>query len=296
MIINLDVDPEAFQAALNRRIGEPDGQLPWLAESIVAELLTLSLQPLVVSGHVLASRTLPYRHYKPTSLIQASAEGILLWYLKLQVDTPKTRVLSQTDFGLPPHLTLHPIRYANEGRTVKFRRQSMKTRERYHIELLNPSIPARLFASAAALHRCGSSCGRSLLDAAIDGVWDWKLRFVCRVCGRAFHCSCFERAIRGLSTDGAKADPRIEFLPKLCHLCTGKPSNLEFCHPMYGSSVLVRYGPYIRKLEHEEGLLQRDAENRVRELLGIPKIGEGWISDAALSARGPPAQRLCGGA
>jgi very-short-patch-repair endonuclease len=51
---------------------------------------------------------------------------------------------------------------------------------------------------------------------------------------------------------------------------------------MYGSSVLVRYGPYIRKLEHEQGLSARDAENRVREALGIAKIGEGWISETQL--------------
>jgi len=285
--INLDINPEEFQKTLGRRITDDNGQLPWLAESVVADLLMADLEPLVASRDLLATRAVPYGQYKPTNLLRASEEGITLWYLKLELDAPKGKVMAQGEFQFPSNLVLHPIRYADDARTVKFKHQSMKTRERHHVELLNPSIPAHLFASVAELHRCGTSCNPSLLDPVIEGVWDWRLRFACRVCGRAYYCSCFEVALQRAPASGRRRRTRdgsgaIEFLPKLCHLCTGKPSNLQFCHPMYGSSVLVKYGPYIRKVEHEEGLSSRDAENRVREILGIARIGEGWISETQL--------------
>jgi hypothetical protein len=285
--INLDIAPEAFQSALNQRITGANGQLPWLAERVVADLLIAGLEPLVASGHLVATRAVPYGRYAPTSLAQASEEGICLWYLKLELDAPKGRAMAQDDFQLPSNLVLQPIRYADGERTVKFNRKSMKTRERHQIELLKPSLPAHLFTPVAERHRCGASCNPSLLDPVIKGVWDWRLRFTCRVCGRAYYCSCFERALQVAPASAKVRRNRggaevVEFLPKLCHLCTDKPSNLEFCHPMYGSSVLVRYGPYVRRLEYEEGLSSRDAENRVREILGIARIGEGWISETQL--------------
>ena len=287
VIINLDIAPEGFQSSLSRRITDADGQLPWLAESIVADLLIAGLQPLIASGHLLSVRATPYGQYKPTTLARASADGIALWYLKLELDAPKGQLWAPTDVQRPAHLILHPLRYADGARTIRFAHKSMKTRERYHIELLNPSIPAHLFTSAAGIHHCGASCNRSLLDPVITGVWDWKLRFICRVCGRAYYCSCFERALKAApKAQGRRARNdvgRVEFLPQLCHVCTGNPSSLTFCHPMYGSRVLscgmdrMSAGSSTRRDSHREM-----RENRVRDLLGIPKIGEGWISETQL--------------
>ena len=59
-------------------------------------------------------------------------------------------------------------------------------------------------------------------------------------------------------------------------------SDLFFCHPMYASSFKVKYGAYIRKFEIDEGLNERDAENKVRELKGVAKIGEKWINETLL--------------
>jgi hypothetical protein len=285
-VINLDFEPEAFRGALTDRIRSADGQLPWLAESIVADLLTASMAPLLTSGYLLAARAVLYGHYKPTCLADAAVNGIVLWYLKLLIDAPKGRVLEEAEFRLPSHLVLNPISYGTFATATKFKHRSMRARERHEIEFLNPSIPSRLFRSVARRHVCGTTCDRALLDPVIDGVWDWQLQFACRLCGRAYYCACFELALqRAPVTHKVRAREKsrsVAFLPSLCHLCTGKPSNLEFCHPMYGSSVLVRYGPYIRKLEHELGLSARDAENRVREALGIARIGEGWISETQL--------------
>jgi hypothetical protein len=51
---------------------------------------------------------------------------------------------------------------------------------------------------------------------------------------------------------------------------------------MYGSAFKVKYGGYIRKFEVDEGLNERQAENYVRDIKGIPRIGEKWISETLL--------------
>ena len=45
---------------------------------------------------------------------------------------------------------------------------------------------------------------------------------------------------------------------------------------------MVGYGAYIRKFEIEKGMSGRDAENYVRDLIGVPRVGEGWINETAL--------------
>jgi hypothetical protein len=51
---------------------------------------------------------------------------------------------------------------------------------------------------------------------------------------------------------------------------------------MYGSAIKVRYGAYIEKFAIAEDLSARDAENKVRDILGVPRIGEGWINETQL--------------
>jgi hypothetical protein len=51
---------------------------------------------------------------------------------------------------------------------------------------------------------------------------------------------------------------------------------------MYGSIVKVHYGAYIEKFAISESISAHDAENKVREVLGVPRIGEGWISETQL--------------
>jgi hypothetical protein len=72
------------------------------------------------------------------------------------------------------------------------------------------------------------------------------------------------------------------FKDGICHLCTGEPSSLFYCHKMYGSPIRVEYGAYIKKLSLEHRITERQAENIVREMRGVPKIGEGWIQETIL--------------
>ncbi len=51
---------------------------------------------------------------------------------------------------------------------------------------------------------------------------------------------------------------------------------------MYGNLMQVRYGAYIEKFVAAENISRRDAENKVRDVLGIPRIGQGWASEGYL--------------
>jgi len=51
---------------------------------------------------------------------------------------------------------------------------------------------------------------------------------------------------------------------------------------MYGSKVKVHYGPYIKRIAIEKNINEHEAENEIRDILGIPHIGEGWVSEREL--------------
>ena len=140
-------------------------------------------------------------------------------------------------------------------------------------------------------------CPPDSLAAYIDGVWDWTIRFVCRVCGKSYYCECFRTALEkhylkaleeknhyaGSRTDKfITAYQKSQFREGICHLCRDIPSEIFYCHPMYGSKVKVHYGPYIKRIAIAKDIDEHEAENEVRDLLGIPHIGEGWVSEREL--------------
>jgi hypothetical protein len=122
-------------------------------------------------------------------------------------------------------------------------------------------------------------------------IWEWRQVFYNKLTGETFFCSCFEKAINKKppiepftvkDTILRNTFKSQKFKDSVCHLCRGKPSDLFFCHPMYGSDFKVRYGAYIKKTEYELDIEEREAENIVREKVGVPKIGEKWINETLL--------------
>lgn len=102
-------------------------------------------------------------------------------------------------------------------------------------------------------------------------------------------CSCFKDAIAkervGLVMKHVHLKYALEhhsFKDSICHICTNTNSDLMYCHKMYGSAFKARYGAYITKHALQEGVNERDAENYIRELRGIAKIGERWVSETLL--------------
>lgn len=143
----------------------------------------------------------------------------------------------------------------------------------------------------------------------IDGSWDWLIRFVCKSCGKVYFCNCFRKAIEiyyekfikegqkyiqgnwykdlpGNNSyqqrDFIKVLKEASFREGVCHLCRNIPCNVDYGSTMYVSPVKTNYGPYIVRTAIEEGISERDAENKIRDTLGIVRIGEGWVSEMKL--------------
>jgi len=62
----------------------------------------------------------------------------------------------------------------------------------------------------------------------------------------------------------------------------GKGLDLFYCNPMYGSAFKVKHGAYIKQIEIETGITEREVENIVRQEKGVAKIGEKWINETLL--------------
>jgi hypothetical protein len=147
--------------------------------------------------------------------------------------------------------------------------------------------------SVYKLVRRSCCCNAGCLVPYLSGAWQWDLRFICKICGKEYYCSCFKKALelfrqRALaessrySRDGWPQKflddfERIECKDKICHLCRKKVPTLRFCHEMYCGPFEINYGPYIRKKAIEEGIDNREAANLLREELGV-----GWISEKRL--------------
>ncbi len=191
-----------------------------------------------------------------------------------------------------------PISYGGGiERQIKFKHTKMKTRERYVVEVLHPLVPATLFTHITAILNCKGNCAVRHLSPVPLGVYEWWQPFICVVCGKTYFCGCFQEAVEKYTLSVSnlpknkkgthvqnflRSAAKARFRPEICHICTGKPSDLFYCSPMYGSQIKVRYGAYIQKVSIEKGISERDAENDVREYLGVPRIGEGWVSETQL--------------
>jgi hypothetical protein len=224
--------------------------------------------------------------------------GFNFWYLDIQVDLQPGVLLSEKDVLPPSVMQWLPIGYGNGvQRTFKFKHVQMKTRERYEIQLLHPLVPATVLRRARKAFDDVCLCSPQHLFPIPVGVWEWRQPFGCVLCGQRYFCDCFRTALNksqesngqddrnadlaatSESTDDADS---VRYRSGICHLCTNTPSSLTFCHPMYGSAINVRYGAYIEKFAIADGLTARDAENKVRDILGVPRLGEGWISETQL--------------
>ena len=121
------------------------------------------------------------------------------------------------------------------------------------------------------------------------GVWEWRQTFYNKLTGESFFCSCFKDALTKDKVDLAVRHNHLKNALQhksvkvaICHICTNTNSDLIYCHEMYGSAFKAKYGAYIAKYALQEGISERDAENHVRELKGVARIGERWVNETLL--------------
>ncbi len=301
--LRLDIDETGFKQQLVAILTSGGVDLQYAVTTAIKTGISHNLEQLVAAGICLRYGFKNGGQSRILSLKEAvEHNGFDFWYLDIQIDFQPGTDISERDVSRPLGIQWLPIDYGNGVRkTFKFKRITMKTRERYEIQILHPRIPAKLLGTVLQHFQKECPCSLQHLMPIPVEVWEWRQAFGCVICGKSFLCDCFRTAIEK-AADSEKQqlccdadDPDFEELnrfidrewsghyrPSICHLCTGKPSNLLYCSPMYGSAVKVRYGAYIEKFAIADGLSPRDAENKVRDILRIPRVGEGWVSETQL--------------
>lgn len=210
---------------------------------------------------------------------------MILPYVEFIISSDKGTDLEVTDIKIPPFVKLNNFQYG-EGITqsYKIKNTKLKTKNKSSIRLLSVEMPLALLKKLYSR----MTPPVELLPSKL-GVWEWRQTFYNKMTGESFLCSCFKDAL--LKDDGGLSIRHVHlnnalknhsFKESICHICTKTNSDLMYCHKMYGSAFKAKYGAYITKQAIQEGISERDAENQIRELKGVAKIGERWVNETLL--------------
>lgn len=304
--IQLDIDLEQFQDELVTALPTPSSQtILTLIANLVVEQFKRRLEGLVISGKALRFKV---EWFRPAYILDLSQTSYLD---PVKLPTSLRELINQKLIDLGDFFTtvvtqrdncteicfVPPTNLCWEN-PPEIKRISLKTIDKHTIRMRSLLLQAKDLVPVSYVFGAPCKCPSDLLLPYIDGVWDWALRFVCKVCGKSYFCECFRTALekhylKALSEQNHYAEggwphkfiatyQQSQFREGICHLCLDVASDLFYCHPMYGSKVRVHYGPYIVRTAIEKDITQREAENEIRDLLGIPRIGEGWISEVEL--------------
>lgn len=206
-------------------------------------------------------------------------------YVQFDLSSSKDVELEITHIKLPSFINLAHFQYGGGVTSCyKIKNTSLKSKNKSSINLFmvefSQPILEKLFSLAIS--------PGAVLPSKL-GAWEWRQTFYNKITGEVSFCSCFMGALESeyesLSVTHSHLKTALNqnsFKEGICHLCTKSNSDLAFCHEMYGSAFKVKYGAYIRKFEIEEGIEEKEAENKVRDIKGVARIGERWINETLL--------------
>lgn len=210
-------------------------------------------------------------------------------YPKIDIYSLKEYDLNFNTIYLPNFLTLKHVDYGlNVKKTIKIKEYNLKTKNRITLELLNLVIKKSILKKI--LGKLNTVDEEILLPSKL-GAWEWRQTFYNKINGQVYFCDCFKNALEKVKSDDCltiihshiKIALRDKnFKHKICHICLETNSDLFYCHKMYGSPIKIKYGAYIKKLEIEKEIDEKEAENQIRELKGVSKIGEKWVNETIL--------------
>lgn len=225
---------------------------------------------------------------KNLALNEYNENGFIeFYYPSMEVYSSIENPLNIKEVILPRFIKQLGIEYGDGViRKIKVKRHNLKTKNRTTVELIYLRIDNRIINK---IQNQSSPDNIELLPSHLN-VWEWRQTFYNKVSGKVYFCQCFENAIKKEGFKENKNDhPHIKkaineysFKESICHLCRNTNSDLFYCHPMYGSAFKVKYGAYIKKVEIDQGLDGREAENIVREMKGVAKFGERWVNETLL--------------
>lgn len=294
--IKLDIKVSKLLDSLVSGIDNPDTKsVPMLIGRIILDQLKDQLQAEVGSGNIVRYKI----NWQRPGFAMARMDPSLN---KLQdqkvIDFGYYLITFVTNLDSPCDFKLVQPQYIQFIVPFKIQTQKLETVCKHTIRLYGIGLKTDIFSSViqSLVPKC--QCPKENLVPQIERVWDWWLTFKCKVCGQSYYCECFRYAIEkhyhtaieeraGYRSGGwphryIATYNSSTFKDGICHLCRDVSSDLFFCAPIYGSKVLVHYGPYIYKTSIEKEIDLRASENQVRDILGIPRIGEGWISEVEL--------------
>ncbi|MCH8081652.1 MAG: hypothetical protein IID52_04630 [Proteobacteria bacterium] len=203
------------------------------------------------------------------------------------------------------------------------RHKTMKTRERYFIKTQGFWLPLELLPfDEKQINTC--DCPLHFLTPKVsNNNSSLYIIWACNICGVEYTCECFrgvmetvsklrweakipdfltdtrhglgnasetERNVILNSSHGPGSSLRtakkhlqsVEYRNGICHFCREIPLTLTY--QKYAGTVIKHYRPYIMAEAIRSHISCRDAENAVRDRLGIPHIGEGWVSETHLDS------------
>lgn len=312
--IRLDIDIALFQSALSDRIlASPMIGLPQLIISIITEQFVKQLRTLTASGEILRFKTnfIPSSSGSPDAHLPAKRwppQPSRIQLPRFLKNMPHNSIidLGMFEFTVTTSNDSPAIHFENPinlfcSKPLVIKQKSLKTITRYTVRIgyWEPiGLRTNIFTAITNAFNSSCECRPDYLSAYIDGVWQWDIRFICKICGKSYFCDCFKpalekhylKAIQVKNQYSEDAWPhkfiatyqKSQFKRNICHLCRDIHSDLRYCHPMYGSNTKVHYGPYIKKLSIEKDIDEAEAENEIRDILGIPRINEGWVSETEL--------------
>ena len=113
--------------------------------------------------------------------------------------------------------------------------------------------------------------------------------WMCVLCAKRYICSCADLYLNKLcqrerydNSSYIELSQIAERRDSICHLCREIPSETQYRADFYGSVIKQFYSPYIMQEAVTKEVDQKEAENLVRDRLGVPRIGEGWVSEMML--------------
>lgn len=258
-----------------------------LFEDIYESLCQFLITPIDEEGVIkeVRNRYKPEYYDKHLSLREYINNGKLeLYYPSVDLYSDKDTPLDVDEVIFLSFIKIESFSYGGGvKKNFKIKSHNLKTKNRITVEFLHLVIPQNILSK---IYKHVKNITTDLIPSRL-GVWEWRQTFYDKISGDCYFCECFKNAIQ--KEGGVSDHPHIKlalsknsYMKGICHLCSGSNSDLFYCHPMYASSFKVKYGAYIRKVEIEEGLNEKDAENKIRELKGVAKIGEKWINETLL--------------
>lgn len=234
------------------------------------------------------------------ALLRSQPTDVLFDYLYsydvVTLPQPQWGLRLQGDFFTPvhDHWNMPPFAY-----DFKLK----KTQANHHISFRNSTVLPLSSADRDRLVELARSCRcPTHALAAHASLYGCALQYSCLFCGKAYICSCFAPAKEWITEevshyskshrDPDALNPAWTYREKTCHLCRGETPARTFMSPTYGSRVMVSYAPWIyldafiskgsKPNTDPRSPDIRAAEDRFRERIGVPKIGEGWVNETLL--------------